>query len=499
MQYAMFSPLEVVFDVFSGLVLLTDSGGIIVDYKIDRASHLYPISEKSLQKSIQDFFPQGIRSQTLQILEKAIETGKNTFLKFNLVIENKEEWFEARFSPTKNSHIIIVIQNITEQKEKETQLQRQHKWIETLRVIDRIIASSMDLSLTLSLLLKHVITQLEVDAADILILKKNKPDLEYSVGFGFRTPILDNPSVRLGVGYAGKAALERRVIHITNLSNLHNGFLHPPTLSQEGFVDYYAIPLIAKGNVKGVLEVFHRSLIQRDLEWLNFLETLGGQAAIAIDNAMLFDDLQHSHIELAQAYNATIDGWSHALDLRDKETEYHTRRVTDITLKLASLLNVPDDELVHIQRGAILHDIGKIGVPDYILHKPETLTKKEWVIMRKHPQYALDMLGPISYLKPALDIPHYHHEKWDGSGYPLGLKGTEIPLAARIFAVADVYDALTSARPYRSRWSHEKAQKYISSEAGAHFDPKIVSHFTKMMRGTQNEARSIIMNSFVSN
>ncbi len=272
MQYAMFSPLEVVFDVFSGLVLLTDSGGMIVDYKIDRDSHLYPISEKFLQKGIQDFLPQGIRSQTLQALEKAIEMGKNIFLNFNLVLENKEEWFEARFSPTENRHIIIVIQNITEQKEREMQLQRQHKRIKTLQAIDRIIASSTDLSLTLSMLLKHVITQLEVDAADILILKKNKPDLEYSVGFGFRTPILANPSARLGVGYAGKAALERRVINITNLSNRHKKLLHSPTFSQEEFVDYYAIPLIAKGNVKGVLEVL-RVLMNAIIWVLYFVKT----------------------------------------------------------------------------------------------------------------------------------------------------------------------------------------------------------------------------------
>jgi len=482
----MLSPLQVVYDVFSGLVLLADSGGMILDYKVDRDLHLYPPLQRYLQKSVQDFLPQRIRSQALQAMEKIKQTGKSTFLNFSLVLENKEEWFEARFSPIENRHIIIVIQNITEQKQKERQLQRQHKWLAALQAIDLTIASSMDLSLTLSTLLRHVITQLEVDAADILILKKNEPNLEFSAGFGFKVLDPENHYVRLGVGCAGKAALEQRIIHITNLLNHQNDFLRFPIFIQEGFVDYYAVPLIAKGSVKGVLEVFHRSPIQSDSEWLNFLETLGKQAAIAIDNAMLFNDLQHSQTEIAQAHDATIEGWSHALDLRDKETEGHTRRVTDMTLNLARLMNIPDEKLIHIQRGSILHDIGKMGIPDNILHKPGTLTSKEWAIMHQHPQYALQMLSSINWLKPALDIPHYHHEKWDGSGYPRGLKGTQIPIAARVFAIVDVYDSLTSNRPYRSAWSHTEAKNYISSESGGHFDPKIVDCFAKLMSGIRH-------------
>jgi HD-GYP domain-containing protein (c-di-GMP phosphodiesterase class II) len=248
----------------------------------------------------------------------------------------------------------------------------------------------------------------------------------------------------------------------------------------ENIQAYYGLPLIAKGQVKGVLEVFHRTPLQANTEWLEFLEALGRQAAIAIDNAQLFDKLQRSNSELTLAYDATIEGWSRALDLRDKETEGHSQRVTEMTLQLAQLMGVGDTALIHIRRGALLHDIGKLGVPDAILLKPDALTEAEWEIMRKHPQYAYDMLAPISYLRQALDIPHCHHEKWDGTGYPQGLKGEQIPLAARIFAVADVWDALRSDRPYRLGWPEEKVRAHIATASGKHFDPEVVKAFMRI-------------------
>jgi len=239
-------------------------------------------------------------------------------------------------------------------------------------------------------------------------------------------------------------------------------------------VTYYVMPLIAKGELKGVLEVFHRSPYEADTEWRAFFETLAGQTAIAIDNFQLFEGLQRSTNELSQAYDATIEGWSYALDLRDKETEGHSQRVTEMTLKLAHAFDINEAALVRVRWGALLHDIGKMGVPDYILLKPGPLTDEEWVLMKKHPTFAYEMLSPIYYLKAALDIPYCHHEKWDGTGYPRGLKGKQIPLAARIFAVVDVLDALTSNRPYRPAWSYEKAIEYIKSQSGIHFDPEIV-------------------------
>jgi cyclic di-GMP phosphodiesterase len=192
--------------------------------------------------------------------------------------------------------------------------------------------------------------------------------------------------------------------------------------------------------------------------------------------------LQEANVQLLSAYEATIEGWSHAMDLRDRETEGHSRRVTELTVKMAKAFGLSDDDIMHIRRGALLHDMGKIGIPDSILHKPDKLTDEEWAIMRKHPQLAYDMLNPVEYLRPALDIPYSHHEKWDGTGYPRRLKGDEIPMAARLFAVVDVWDALTSDRPYRSAWSEEEALTYIREQFGRHFDPQVVDLFFKIIK-----------------
>ncbi|MEI6291155.1 MAG: HD domain-containing phosphohydrolase [Chloroflexota bacterium] len=189
-------------------------------------------------------------------------------------------------------------------------------------------------------------------------------------------------------------------------------------------------------------------------------------------------EMENLHNEVVIAYDKTIEGWSRALDLRDKETEGHTQRVSELTQKLARTMGLDDENLVHIKRGALLHDVGKLGIPDAILLKPQQLSPEEWVIMRKHPVYAYEWLSAIDYLKNALDIPYCHHEKWDGSGYPRGLKGEEIPLAARIFSVIDVWDALTSDRPYRRAMSKEDARKYIIDNSGTQFDPIAVEAFT---------------------
>ncbi len=290
------------------------------------------------------------------------------------------------------------------------------------------------------------------------------------------------PSSGLAEGYAGIAALEQRVIQKLDLISDGTDFLRSPLFGQEFFVTYFGVPLIAKGQVQGVLEIFNRSPVSPNSEWLSFLEMLGGQAAIAIDNATLFSNLQRSNTEITSAYDATIDGWSRALDMRDHETEGHTQRVTEITLQLARRLEMPSSEMIYIRRGATLHDIGKMGIPDRILHKPGPLTAEEWETMRQHPQYACALLTPIEYLRPAKDIPCYHHERWNGSGYPVGLKGEDIPLPARLFAVVDVFDALISDRPYRSAWSKKAAMKYIQEQAGTLFDPGITSPFLNLIR-----------------
>lgn len=204
--------------------------------------------------------------------------------------------------------------------------------------------------------------------------------------------------------------------------------------------------------------------------------------ATLLDNAItqndkLLNDLQESNREIKTAYETTLEGWSRALEIRDRETEGHAQRVTELTLRIARLVGFSEEELVHIQRGALLHDIGKLGIPDDILRKPGPLTEQETRIMRLHPQIAVDLLTSIEYLRPALNIPRYHHEKWDGTGYPHGLRGESIPLEARIFAIIDVYDALSSDRPYRKALPKAQVLEYIRSESGKHFDPMVVNIF----------------------
>jgi PAS domain S-box-containing protein len=371
--------------------------------------------------------------------------------------------------------------DITKRKHAEDLAKERLQRLTALHAIDMIISSSLDLRVTLSEFLDLVIAQLRVDAADVLLLNPHTQSLEFAANRGFNSDDIQRSRLRMGEGIAGLAALEHRSINIPDLRDPASGFPRVPLFEREGFIAYAAVPLMAKGHITGVLEVLHRSPLVLDTEWLNFLEALAAQAAIAIDNATLFNGLQRSAIELTVAYDATLEGWARALDLRNRATERHTERVAEMTMRLARAMGLSEQELVNIRRGALLHDIGKIAIPDSILLKPGPLSDEEWALMYKHPQDAFDMLQPIAYLRPALDIPYAHHEKWDGSGYPRELKGAQIPLAARIFAVADVWDAMTDElRPYRSPMSKAEVREHIRSLAGSHLDPQVVETFLKL-------------------
>ncbi|MFZ2949886.1 MAG: HD domain-containing phosphohydrolase [Desulfuromonadaceae bacterium] len=370
--------------------------------------------------------------------------------------------------------VVVTFADISDIKRANERIRRHLEHLTALVEIDRAINFSFDLNLSLTTLLTHVIIQLGVDAADVLLVNRTTRTLEYVAGRGFHTKAIENVRQPLGEGYAGRAAQERTTVHVPDLAKEQDKYLRQMLMAGENFVTYHGVPLIAKGRIVGVLEVFHRTRLKRDQEWLDFLKALAAQAAIAIDNVTLYDNLQRSNTELFQAYDATIEGWSRALELRDNETEGHTQRVAVLTVKLARLFGLSDAELVQVRWGALLHDIGKMGIPDEILLKQDTLTEAEWVVMKKHTVFAYEMLSPIRYLRAALDIPYAHHEKWDGTGYPLGLKGEQIPLVARIFAVVDVWDALRSDRLYRTSWSVKKVRKHIKSLAGTHFDPHVV-------------------------
>jgi HD-GYP domain-containing protein (c-di-GMP phosphodiesterase class II) len=278
--------------------------------------------------------------------------------------------------------------------------------------------------------------------------------------------------------------VERRAVQASG-SRLVSQNAHVAALwASEKFVEYCGVPLIVKGQVKGVLEVFCRTpRASFGDEWMNLLETFGMQAAIAIDNAQLFKNLERSNLELAVGNDETIKSWARALEAREREPQGHTARLAETAARLARLLNVGEDARLHLQRGTLLHDIGKVAVPEAILLKPGQLTEDEWAIVRQHPQFAHDLLTPIAYLQPARDIPYCHHEKWDGTGYPRGLQGEQIPLAARLFAVVDVYDALTRERPHRSAWTRGQAQTYLREQSCKHFDPQIVELFLREIVG----------------
>ncbi len=385
---------------------------------------------------------------------------------------------EVRLLETLSEIAGNAIQRMRLHEQTERHLQR----LAALRTVDVAISGSLDLRTTLNVLLGQVTAQLEVDAASILLFNSYTNTLHFAAGRGFRTNHIERSQMRPGEGYAGRALLEQRIIAEPDLSRSDRRvYARADLLANEGFRARFSVPLMAKGHTKGVLDIFHRAPLAPDQDWLDFLSALAGQAAIAIDNAELFENLQRSNTELGLAYDTTLEGWSRALDLRDEETEGHTRRVVDMTIRLAHAMGLADAELMHLRRGALLHDIGKMGIPDRILLKPDQLTAAEWEVMRRHPQYAYDLITPVTYLRAALDIPYCHHEKWDGTGYPRGLKGEQIPLAARIFAVVDVWDALRSDRPYRSAWQDTQVHEYIRASSGTHFDPQVVELFLRII------------------
>lgn len=359
--------------------------------------------------------------------------------------------------------------------------QRRLSRLSSLREVDQAISGSLNLEETMDVLINQLISTLNVDAACVLAYDPDHESLEFVSSRGFWTNSLQGTSLPVGKGHAGEAALSRTLVHIPDLTVESTSIHRSPHFNREKFVAYFAHPLMAKGELVGVLEVFHRKLFEPDPEWVNFLDGLAKLAAIAIDRLNLYNNLAKSNIELKDAYDATIEGWARAIELRDDETEGHSRRVASIVLNLARKMGMEGSALTHIRRGALLHDIGKMAIPDGILLNTGKLSSEEWVIMKKHPVYAYDMLSAIDYLLPALDIPYYHHERWDGSGYPRGLSGESIPFSARIFAVVDVWDALQSDRPYRKAWSEKKVIQYLKDQSGKEFDPKVVIEFLELI------------------
>ncbi|MDO8753611.1 MAG: HD domain-containing protein [Anaerolineales bacterium] len=473
--------LAAIFHAFNDLLFILDSDGTIRDYQTGDTSYLFTAPEKFLGRKMQDVLPLEAGRKFEAVLNRPGHGSEPISIEYFLPTPSGTCWYESRLVSLSNGQSIVLVRDITKYKTSEIKIKRQFDQLAALRSIDLAITSDLDLTPTLSVILDQVRAQLEIDAACILLFDPHTQLLEFAAGAGFNTSALQHTRLQLGEAYAGRAVLERKAVHIPNLKSRQTTFLKSPFLARENFIAYYAVPLISKGEAVGVLEIFHRALLDADEDWLNYMNMLAGQAAIAIDSAMLFKNLQLSNQELTLAYDKTIEGWSRALDLRDKETEDHTRRVTALTYKLAGKMGIKQPELTHICRGAMLHDIGKVAIPDNLLLKAGPLDDEEWITMRRHPMIAVELLTSINYLAPALDIPRSHHEKWNGTGYPDHLAGEDIPLAARLFAVVDVYDALTSDRPYRSAWSRTETMKYIREQSGIHFDPQVVPAFIEMM------------------
>ncbi|MBT3240643.1 MAG: PAS domain S-box protein [Chloroflexi bacterium] len=424
--------------------------------------------------------PEDIENYDYQ-LEQATKHHSDFSIKLRIICVDKTlKWvfIKGKFLGFKNkmpTRMIGIMQDITDQEKNKEQM-------DTLQTIELAATSNLELQNIFEILVAQVLSLLDVDGVVILLKDEGQNKLKFAAGGGFYSlSAVVETNMKLGKSFAGTVYNEKRTIQSKNFPPKKRFTGFRKMLREENFVSFIGLPIITKENIFGVIEVYSRSFLSPNPEWLAFLETITSQAARAIENSYLITGIKKSNEELKLAYDKTIEGWSRALEMRDYEIRGHSERVTDMTVKLAQLMGIDGIELDHIRRGALLHDIGKMAIPDKILHKPGDLDDEEWKQMKEHPVLAYKLLAPIEFLKPALDIPHRHHEKWDGSGYPEGLSGKEIPIAARIFAIIDVWDALMSNRPYRDAWPKEKVLDHLREQSGKHFDPEVVDAFFEII------------------
>lgn len=373
--------------------------------------------------------------------------------------------------------VIGIFRDITERKAAE---QRKHALLQritSLNRIDQMFTSMVPLDMALRQVVREAVETIGVDAAAILRVQEPHQQLLCCAQVGFASVHAHEMDLRMDDGYVSRCVMDRQTVAFPDVQAVEVQFVREAMVRAEGFHGYACCPIVAKGRVLGLLEVYRREAVAPDADHLDFLGTLAGQAALGIENISSFEKLQVAKEQLHVAYDSCIEGWARALDYRDHETVGHSRRVTEITVMLAQRMGLGEPLLTQVRWGALLHDIGKMGVPDRILLKPDRLDSGEWEIIKRHPGLARDLLSPIAFLAQSLDIPYCHHERWDGTGYPRGLKGEDIPLTARIFAVADIWDALCSDRPYRQAWPPQKVLEYLQEIAGSHLDPHIVAEF----------------------
>jgi len=345
--------------------------------------------------------------------------------------------------------------------------------------ITRILQSSLEVRERLPKVLEILSGALKADAVTMLGYSPLGGRFELIATHGLATPILAKLRLFFEAGLAGKNFDRHQPIWIEDLQS--NAETRPISrLDEDGFRGYLAFPLVGHNDLSGVIEIYwYEPQAAKNWNW-EFIERVTEQMAFAIQRAGILKDIRQQNTDLLTKYNAMIEGLSRALELRDIETEGHTRRVSQSTMRLVEHMHLPSDDWDAIRQGALLHDIGKLGIPDAILLKPGSLTPQERKVMQQHVLYGYNILAPIISARHTLDIALYHHEHWDGKGYPYGLKGEQIPLVARLFTIIDVYDALKSDRPYRSAWSHEQVLQYLKAQAGQEFDPYIVKLFLEI-------------------
>lgn len=472
--------LEALLRASPDILFRLDREGVIRDYRAGDVSFLGLPPARHLGRKMQEVLPAEIAGEYQKAFRETRETGRMTILTHRYDASAGARWFEIRLVSAAGSETIAVVRDVTEHKRAEERLQRQLDRMAALRAIDAAILSSFNIKVTLSVVLREIVGQLKVDAADVLLFNPANSSLELAAEFGFRHPIRRGPLQRIGEGYAGRAIMERQAIHVSDAGGAH--FADSP---REGFVSYHAIPLLMKGEVKGVLEIRHRAPRTFAEEEAEFLDMIAGRIALAIEDSRLFETLQRSNVELVRAHDSILEGWARAMDLCAREADGHSLRVAERTVSLARQMGVPEPDLIHVRRGALLHNLCKLGIPDSILRKPGPLTEEEWEIVRQQPRLVYDLLSPIESLRPALNIPFCCQERWDGSGYPRGLKGKEIPLAARILAAVDAWEALLASRPDRPAHSPAEARRLLLAGAGTRFDPAVVK---ALLAGTGRRA-----------
>ncbi len=470
--------MEAIFRAVPDIYFRLDADGIILDCQAGMNTRFFGPPKEFLGRHIREVAPGRIALQLQDALQQCQTAQSAVTIEYRLPSPQGQQTFEARFLPIDATQCIIIIRDISARRISEElnvglmSLAEQLNSVQTREQAALIVAQATDRLLDWD---AFWFVQYSPEEAQMY-----QTVLAFDVQDGIRTR-LENTIVPSFLPFIERAVREKDILLLSQepetdasseLSFERLG--DPPGSWLFVQVRYHIRPL-------GVLALESRAANAYSQASLKILRSIADQFGMVFARLQVQDDLRAKNVELEQAYDKTIEGWARALELRDTETHGHARRVVDLTIAIARRLGVPEDEIKHIRRGALLHDIGKVGIPDQILLNPKPLTEKEWQVMRMHPVYAHEMLKDISYLDAALAIPYCHHEWWNGEGYPRGLQGEAIPLAARIFTVVDVWDALSSNRAYRARWAPERVREYIRQQAGTQFDPRVVEVFMDIL------------------